>query len=995
MKCLQLNLNHCEIAQDLLWQTIAEKQIDVAILSEPYRNIDGGTAVSDTTTKASIWACGRFPLQEVVVRGEEGYVVARVNGVYIFSCYAPPSLQPDEFEHLLDKITADATRYKPNIIAGDFNAWAVEWGSRYTNPRGETLLEMFARLDTVLVNSGDTSTFRRNGGSSIIDLTFASPVLAKGIRWSVSEDFTNSDHQAILFELSKWKTPIGKQSRGRQRGWMAKAMDADVLVETLKDVNLPEGTAEEKARLVTSKLKAACDASMPKRIMNNRREPAYWWNDRIRDIRAKCFKARRRSQRSFGSATYEEERRKYIELRGELRNEIRSSKKKCFKDLCDEADANPWGNAYKVVMAKVKGRRSPAERCPILLKSIITTLFPPQEPGWTIDESSPESTSIPEVTIDEILKACKKVGEKKAPGPDEVPNKALKTAIESNPSLFTELMQTCLEEGVFPKDWKRQKLVLLPKPGKPPGDPSAYRPICLLDTIGKVLERIVQNRLTRITEGERPLSECQFGFRKARSTIQAIELVVSTARKAIAGGRWKGGAMKYCAIITLDVKNAFNTANWCQIMRSLQNMGTPEYLLRIIGDYLSNRVLIYDTEEGPKEYRVTGGVPQGSVLGPILWNIMYDSVLRLKLPSGARTVGFADDLAILVTAKHLDEIEMIANDSVEVVKGWIDSVGLALAEHKTEVLLVSGRKKMERVIVNVGAHAVESKDEIRYLGVILDNRLSFKAHVKYACEKAAKTYTALSRMMANTGGPRSSRRLLLARVITSMLLYGAQIWAEALQTKENMRKMQSVLRLTAIRVTSAFRTVSSDAVCVIAGMTPIDIAAGEMKRLFENRQNGATTEEARSREAAASMQAWQSRWNESQKGRWTHRLIPNIERWINRKHGEVNYHLTQFLTGHGAYRKYLHRFGHDNSPLCPTCEVEEDVEHVMFRCPRFQGERRELHAAIGETAEAEDIVEGMLKSQETWNTVCSVIKRINETLRAIERVRRDNAPNGP
>src|ERR1043166_1024611 len=277
MKCIQLNLNHCEIAQDLLWQTIAERKIDVAILSEPYRISDGGTAASDATNKASIWACGRFPLQEVVARGEEGYVVARVNGVYIFSCYAPPSLQPDEFEQLLDKITTAANRFKPNIIAGDFNAWAVEWGSRYTNSRGEILLEMFARIDTVLMNAGDTSTFRRNGGSSIIDLTFASPVLARDIRWSVSEDFTNSDHQAIVFELNKWKiaTHTGNHSRGRQRGWMAKAMDIDVIVEAMKDVNLPEGTAEEKAKIVSSKLEAACDASMPKRILNDRREPAY------------------------------------------------------------------------------------------------------------------------------------------------------------------------------------------------------------------------------------------------------------------------------------------------------------------------------------------------------------------------------------------------------------------------------------------------------------------------------------------------------------------------------------------------------------------------------------------------------------------------------------------------------------------------------------------------------------------------------------------------
>ncbi len=153
------------------------------------------------------------------------------------------------------------------------------------------------------------------------------------------------------------------------------------------------------------------------------------------------------------------------------------------------------------------------------------------------------------------------MGEKKAPGPDEIPNKALKTAIACNPSLFARVMQACLEEGTFPNGWKRQRLVLLPKPGKLPGDSSAKRSLCMLDTAGKVLERITLNRLETTTEGARGLSEHQFGFRKKRSTLDAIRTVVTTAKKAISGKRWKGGTMKYCALITLDIKSAFNSAS--------------------------------------------------------------------------------------------------------------------------------------------------------------------------------------------------------------------------------------------------------------------------------------------------------------------------------------------------------------------------------------------------------------------------------------------------
>ena len=81
-------------------------------------------------------------------------------------------------------------------------------------------------------------------------------------------------------------------------------------------------------------------------------------------------------------------------------------------------------------------------------------------------------------------------------------------------------------------------------------------------------------------------------------------------------------------------------------MDALKYMGVPAYIRRITSSYFSDRTLMYDTEEGPRSYRVTGGVPQGSVLGPILWNIMYDAIPRLVLPKGASVIGFADELAL-------------------------------------------------------------------------------------------------------------------------------------------------------------------------------------------------------------------------------------------------------------------------------------------------------------------------------------------------------------
>ena len=119
-------------------------------------------------------------------------------------------------------------------------------------------------------------------------------------------------------------------------------------------------------------------------------------------------------------------------------------------------------------------------------------------------------------------------------------------------------MNSC-REGRFFVDWKNQKLVLLRKGNKPLGDASSYRPIGLLDTMGKLLEKLILQRLQTFLVGENGLSENQFGFRKGSSTGDPIQAVVNIATNARKGtGKGKG----FCALISINIRNAFNTARW-------------------------------------------------------------------------------------------------------------------------------------------------------------------------------------------------------------------------------------------------------------------------------------------------------------------------------------------------------------------------------------------------------------------------------------------------
>lgn len=248
--------------------------------------------------------------------------------------------------------------------------------------------------------------------------------------------------------------------------------------------------------------------------------------------------------------------------------------------------------------------------------------------------------------------------------------------------------------------------------------------------------------------------------------------VLRRVRKAATAATDEGGR---ALAIGLDVANAFNTLPWGVIHRALRHHGVPVYLRKIVAAYLSDRSVIYGVRDGAGKREVRRGVPQGSVLGPLLWDIAYDSVMRGARPNSCTVVCYVHDTLIVATGRDWGEARRAAENCTVVVLRDIREIGLAVNATKTEAtwLGLDARERPPRAEreITVDDARIAIGPRMRYLGVELDQRWKFH-HFRLLVPRLDDVAAVLGRLLPNLRGPDDGPRRLYAEVISSMALYG-------------------------------------------------------------------------------------------------------------------------------------------------------------------------------------------------------------------------------
>jgi hypothetical protein len=370
----------------------------------------------------------------------------------------------------------------------------------------------------------------------------------------------------------------------------------------------------------------------------------------------------------------------------------------------------------------------------------------------------------------------------KAPGLDEVNNILIKNLPEKGFEYLKFIINSCLKLNHFPKVWKHAKVIPIPKPGKPANELSSYRPISLLSSISKILERVLLNRINEHLEDNNIIPSQQCGFRTGRSTSHQLIKVIKTAKENLNNKKSTG-------MIFLDVEKAFDRVWHNGLLYKMLKLRFPLPLIKTVRSFLSERSFAVFIKGQFSEIKVIKyGVPQGAVLSPTLYNIFTYDVVR----ETTNNIGlFADDTALYHSAENSADVVTHLQHTGRKVQQYMNKWKINLNKQKTQALFITNRYSRQLPGNNIKFlnENIKWETEAKYLGMVIDKRVTLKPHVEYVTNRAHTALRQLYPLISRNSHLDVRNKLLIYKLaIRPIFTYGCPAFGS--MAKTHLQKLQ-------------------------------------------------------------------------------------------------------------------------------------------------------------------------------------------------------------
>jgi hypothetical protein len=383
---------------------------------------------------------------------------------------------------------------------------------------------------------------------------------------------------------------------------------------------------------------------------------------------------------------------------------------------------------------------------------------------------NPRSFFISPTTPFEVSQIIQSLQKSKATGPNSIPHNILITVLDEISRILSDIINLSFTTGVFPSKLKQAKVIPVFKSKGSPLEVSNYRPISLLSNIDKILQKLMQKRLSNFLDTCNALYPLQFGFRSNHSTKYALMNCIENINKALDSG-------KFACSVFIDLQKAFDTVDHNILFSKLNFYGVRGVALSWFKSFLTGRTQYVSVSGVDSILReIIYGVPQGSVLGPLLF-LLYINDLFNAIPYSQANL-FADDTMLFLQNSSLKSLTKRINLDLKCLCNWLNANMISLNASKTELLIFHHQRRQidYDIKIKIGGKRLFPSSSVKYLGVYIDSRLTWQTHIDFVCKKLTRANGALCKLRHFVN--RETLLTLYFSLFHSHLSYSTEVWAQ-------------------------------------------------------------------------------------------------------------------------------------------------------------------------------------------------------------------------